>query len=60
MADKKIKIKLVHSATGRSRRQKETVRGLGFTRLNQTREVVDTQAERGMVNKVSHLVQILE
>lgn len=59
MADKKIKIRLIHSSTGRSRRQKETVRGLGFTRLNETREVVDTPATRGMVNKISHLVSIV-
>ncbi len=55
----KIKIKLIRSATGRSERQKLTVKGLGFTKLNQVREVVDNQSTRGMINKVVHLVQVL-
>ncbi|MBI4411448.1 MAG: 50S ribosomal protein L30 [Deltaproteobacteria bacterium] len=60
MADKKIKIRLVHSAVGRPRRQKETVKGLGFTKLNQICEVVDTEATRGMINKISHLVKVVQ
>ncbi len=59
MVNKKIKIQLVHSASGRPGRQKETVRGLGFTKLNQIREVVDTPATRGMVEKIPHLVKIV-
>ncbi|MBX7148378.1 50S ribosomal protein L30 [bacterium] len=60
MSGKKIKVKLVHSAIGRTKRQKDTVRGLGFTRLNQTVELVDNPAIRGMIGKVSHLVQVVE
>lgn len=59
-SDKKIKIQLIHSASGRPRRQKETVRGLGFTKLYQVREIQDTPALRGMANKIPHLVKILD
>lgn len=55
----KIKIKLVHSAIGRSHRQKKIIKGLGFRRLHEEREVVDTPAVRGMIQKVTHLVKVL-
>lgn len=57
---KKIKIKYVNSAIGREKSQKDTVRSLGFTRLNQVREITDNPAVRGMIAKISHLVQIVE
>lgn len=56
---KTIKIKYVHSPIGREKRQKETVKCLGFTRLNQVKELPDTPAIRGMVRKIPHLVQIV-
>jgi large subunit ribosomal protein L30 len=40
--------------------QKLTVKGLGFGKLNGTRELVDTPALRGMIAKVPHLVRIVE
>lgn len=58
--EKKIKIKYVHSPIGRSQKQKDTVKGLGFTRLNQVKEYPDTPAIRGMVAKIPHLVTIVE
>ena len=60
MSQKKLKVKLVHSAIGRSTRQKLTVKGLGFKRLNQVVELNDTPAIRGMINKVIHLVSVLD
>lgn len=57
---KKIKIKYVHSPITREKRQKETVRCLGLSRLNEVKEVVDNAAIRGMLNKISHLVKIVE
>jgi large subunit ribosomal protein L30 len=60
MANKKIKIKYVSSAIGREQSQKDTVRSLGFTRLNQVREIVDNPAVRGMIGKICHLVKIVE
>lgn len=59
MSVKMIKIKQVHSQASCSDRQKKTVKGLGFNRLQEVREVVDTPSIRGMIRKVHHLVKIL-
>ena len=59
MADT-MRIKLVKSGIGRPQDQKDTLRGLGLTKLNKIVTREDTPAIRGMVNKVSHLVQVLE
>jgi large subunit ribosomal protein L30 len=48
------------SAIGYNKDQKDTIRRLGFRRLNQTIEIEDTPAARGMVNKVQHLVDVQE
>jgi large subunit ribosomal protein L30 len=55
-----IKIKQVHSACGGVPNHRETVRCLGFTKVNQVRLVPDTPAMRGMVKSVCHLVKIVE
>ena len=60
MSDNKIKITLVKSAIGYSQRQKNTVKALGLRRLGQTVEHNDSNAVRGMINKVSHLVKVEE
>ena len=60
MADAKtIKIKLVRSPIGCKQSHRDTVRGLGLRRLNSVRELQDTPAVRGMVDKISYLVQVL-
>lgn len=46
------------SAIGYNQDQKDTIRRLGFRRLQQTIEVDDTPAIRGMLAKVSHLIEI--
>ena len=58
--EKKVRITLVKSPIGYSKKQKQTVEALGLRRLNQTVEQVDSSALRGMVNKVSHLVFVEE
>jgi large subunit ribosomal protein L30 len=55
-----IQIKLVRSPIGYARRQKETVRALGLTKMHQVVEKKDTPAIRGMIAKVSHLVEVSE
>jgi large subunit ribosomal protein L30 len=61
MAEKqKIKIHYYRSAIGFNKQQKLIVKGLGFGKLNGTRELIDTPELRGMVNKVPHLVRIIE
>ena len=61
MTDKgQIKVRWVKSQIGYDRRQRATLRGLGFRRLNQTVQVEDTPAVRGMIRKVIHLVVVEE
>lgn len=58
--EKKVRVTLVKSPIGYSKRQKATVRALGLRRMNQTIEHVDTAVLRGMLAKVSHLVLVEE
>jgi large subunit ribosomal protein L30 len=60
MAKKKLKITLVKSPIGYNKRQRGTLRALGLRRLNQSTEREDTPVLRGMIDKVSHLVQVEE
>ncbi len=61
MSEKNIvRVTLVKSSIGYSKRQKGTVRALGLRRMNQTVEHVDTPVLRGMLSKVSHLVRVDE
>ena len=55
-----IRIQYYRSATGYSKEQKEIVRSVGFTKLNQVVERPDTPSMRGMVQKVPHLIRIIE
>jgi large subunit ribosomal protein L30 len=56
----RIRIQYYRSATGFPETQKEIVRSVGFTKLNQTVERPDTPATRGAVAKVPHLLRIVE
>lgn len=57
---KRLRITLVKSPIGYSRRQKGTVKALGLRRLRQSVVQDDTPVIRGMVTKVSHLVEVEE
>lgn len=59
-AKQMIKVKQVKSAIGYDRRQRASLRGLGIRRMQQTVEVEDTPSVRGMINKVTHLVVVVE
>jgi large subunit ribosomal protein L30 len=52
----RLKITLVRSMIGRPEQQRRVLRGMGLNRLQQSVELEDTPAIRGMVRKVSHLV----
>lgn len=54
----KLKVTLVRSPIDRTQKQKDTVRGLGLRRLNQSVIVEDTRAIRGMIRKVQHLLNV--
>jgi large subunit ribosomal protein L30 len=58
-AKKTLKVKLVRSPIGCKTSHRDTVRGLGLRRLNSVRELEDTPAVRGMINKISYLVLVL-
>ncbi|MGC9333187.1 MAG: 50S ribosomal protein L30 [Anaerolineae bacterium] len=57
---RKLRITWVKSSIGYSRRQKGTIRALGLRRLGDAVEQADTPVIRGMVDKVSHLVEVEE
>ncbi len=58
--DNTVRITLVKSPIGYSKRQKATVQALGLRRMQQTIEQVDSVTLRGMLAKVSHLIKIEE
>ncbi len=60
MADCKIKVTLTKSTIGKLKNHKACVAGLGLRKIHQTVEVLDTPANRGMINKVSYMVQVEE
>ena len=55
-----VKIQQIKSEIGYNRKQRATLRGLGLRKIRQIRELEDTPAVRGMINKVRHLVVVLE
>ena len=57
---KTIGVRWVKSQIGYDQRQRATLRGLGFRRMNQRVQVEDTPAVRGMIFKVRHLVVVEE
>ena len=57
---KRLRVTYVKSAIGYNVKQKQTIEALGLRRLQQVIEHPDTPAVRGMLNKVSHLVQVEE
>ena len=60
VAKGKIQLKWIRSAICTPVKHKVVIKGLGFTRLNQVIERPDTDAIRGMVKKVPHLVEIVK
>ena len=53
-----IKVTLVRSWIGKSKKIRQTLRGLGLTKLNKSVELKNTPAIRGMIDKVSFLVKV--
>jgi large subunit ribosomal protein L30 len=54
-----VKVQLVRSPIGCKQDHRATVRGLGLRKVNSVRELEDTPAVRGMINKVDYLVRVL-
>tara|TARA_B100000941_G_C28198946_1_gene395799 strand:- start:72 stop:254 length:183 start_codon:yes stop_codon:yes gene_type:complete len=59
MSTKKvINVTQIKSPIGRQSFQRKTLIGLGLNKIGRTKELEDTAAIRGMVNKVKHLVKV--
>lgn len=56
---KTLKVKLVMGLIGTRESHRATARGLGLRRINSVRELEDTPAVRGMINKIPYLVKII-
>lgn len=57
---KTIVVKQVGSPIRRPAIQRQTLAGLGLNKMHRVRELEDTPSIRGMIAKVSHLVEIVE
>jgi large subunit ribosomal protein L30 len=55
-----IKIQYYRSSIGYAQKQKDMVKSLGITKLNQIVEKPDNAAMRGVVAKIPHLLRIVE
>ena len=60
MAEGTVKIQLVRSPVGRPEKQKKMVKGLGLIRLQQVVERPDNPSTWGIVNKIPHLVKVVD
>jgi large subunit ribosomal protein L30 len=58
--EKKITVRWKKSSIGRPEGQKKIIKALGFRRLNQTLALPDRAEIRGMIHRVSHLVEVIE
>ncbi len=57
---KTVTVTQVRSSIRRPADQRATLVGLGLNKLHRTRVLEDTPAVRGMINKVSHLVEVVK
>ena len=55
-----IRIRQVRSLIGGKQEHRDAMRGLGLRRIRHEVEREDTPATRGLVNKVRHLVVVVE
>ena len=58
MSGKTIRVTQTKSTAGRLKKHQACVRGLGLRRIGHTVEVEDTPAVRGMIHRVSYMVQV--
>ena len=57
---KTLKVEQTGSPMRREHSQRETLVGLGLNKIGRSRELPDTPMTRGMVNKVKHLVRVVD
>ncbi len=56
----KVKVKQTGSGLRRPKDQRATLLGLGLKRMHQVVELEDTPSVRGMINKISHMVTVID
>ena len=59
MGKEYVKIKLIRSNIGRPSKHRAVLRGMGLTKVNKVVTLQDTPETRGMIKKVSHLVEVI-
>jgi large subunit ribosomal protein L30 len=59
-SSKTLTVRQIKSAARRPDSQAATLRGLGLGKIRRTRTLEDTPSVRGMINSISHLVEIVE
>ncbi len=57
---KTVTIEQIGSPIGRKKYQRQTLVGLGLNKMHRQRTLEDTPSVRGMINKVQHLVKVIE
>ena len=57
---KTIIVRQIGSPIRRPKDQLQTLVGLGLNKMHKTRELEDTPSVRGMINKIPHMVEIVE
>ena len=60
MTTKTVTVEQTGSPIGRPAQQRETLVGLGLTRIGRRKTLQDTPAVRGMIAKVAHLIRVVE
>ena len=58
MAEKTITVRLVKSPSGRLPKHRACLKGLGLRRIGSVRELEDTPAVRGLIDKVGYLLEV--
>lgn len=55
-----VTVRQIRSGLGRKKDQQATLVGLGLGKMNRSRTLEDTPSVRGMINKVKHLVEVVD
>ena len=58
--DKTVKVEQIGSASRRQHTQRETLVGLGLNKIGRSRDLPDNPMTRGMIEKVKHLVRVVD
>jgi large subunit ribosomal protein L30 len=56
----KLQVTLIKSTIGRTKKHRDIVAGLGLKKINQTVEHADTPEVRGMISKISHMLNVVQ